>query len=409
MIELLRRRTAAGAVLLAGALAQHAPARAQADPADRAALDKAAASLKWLEAFTCPSLGVPLGVRGMQSDEEVAAQQQSSWSFAQTTLEGLRGPLQKREAVLRTAKKGDNYEAELARVDAQLTAAMARVGTALVNWSLANWVELSKVEAAYPYPAAGPHPLERFLQRDKQLGELVNIAGRLPGNEYLQSLAPKFHQCLLQSQNQVVERNADSIRSAANAMKSASEVAPIARSYGVVDASFAGPGVATPEVIRALHAQGEVLKERERVAAEAEANRLAALERAEEARKAGRPALAGQPAAAKPGGAPALPANLQAQVKVAAALVQALLGKSINDALKHMHHDITMSSPLGTAQGKPQVASALQRGFSQGGSGSLGQPTVIGGQVVASVQSARGNATMVFGFTDNLVSSLRIR
>lgn len=388
---------ALGCIALVASTSVHA----DIDPADRAALDKAAASVRWMNEFNCPSLGLPPNVKGMQTETETRAQQESSWAFAQGRLDALRAPLAQREAVLRNAKRTDNYDAELARLDAQLTATLARAGTALVNWSLANWIELAKVDASYPYPPQGAHPLDRFLQREARLREFVQAAGRLPGAaDYLLPVAAKFRSCLLVMQNQIVERNADSIRIAMNATTRSADVAPIGRSYGVVEASFSGPGVVVPEVITALQAHGDVLKERERVAAEAEAKRLAELARIEEAK---RPAARPSPSAPEP------KTDLQAQLRTASSLVQALVNRSVGDALRFMHADISLSSPLGRAQGKNQVSSALQQGFASGRGGNIGQPQISGGQVVASVQSARGAGTMYFQFQDGLVSSLQIR
>lgn len=381
------------------------------DVADKNAIDRAAASIQWLNNFSCPSVGLALSVKGMQNEAETAAQIDSSWNFVQGRVDALRTSLTQREAVLRQAKAGDNYDAQLARFDAQILGTMARVGTSLVNWSLANWVEISRLDAAYPYPTQGPHPLARHVQRNAALGKMANTLARLPGSaEYVQPIVAKFHHCLLVAQNQIVERNADSMRIAMNAATRSSDASQIVPPYGSVDPGFASDAVPMPEVVKTVLAHVATLKERERVAAEEAARRLAEQQRTERERAAQQAQRSGTSGGGKPQVAAAdPPVDMQARLRAATALVQALSSRSVSDALRHMTDDVLMSSPMGTVQGKQQVSSSLQQAFSSGRSGSLGAPYISGSQIMSSVQSPRGTGTMVFGFRDTQVNSLRVR
>ena len=104
------------------ALAWHvaAPVHAQMNASDQAAIEKAVASLRWLETFSCPTLGNPMSVRGMGTDAEIAAHMETSWSFARGAIEGLREPLSRRQSVLRQAKlvhSDRNHDLALLRIE----------------------------------------------------------------------------------------------------------------------------------------------------------------------------------------------------------------------------------------------------------------------------------------------------
>lgn len=376
-----------------------APALAELDTGELAAIEKAKTSLRWLENFSCPALGAPMSVRGMGSEAETAAQMETSWSFAQNALEGLRGPLSRRQTVLRSAKPGDNYDAELARMDEQFQVAVARASTALVNWSLANWVDLSRLEGRLDYPLVGPHPLQPYARRLGELNQLTGMAAKLPGNEYLTPIGGKFRQCLLALQSQFVQRNAGSIRGAVAAATQPAQLDAILQAYGPIDPQFSSGAV--PQPIQEVRDQVALLEDRQRRAAEAEAARQAKAQPGGATRDAKAGRAGGPPAASAP--------DLSAELKVAGAVVKALDNQAAGEALKYMHAEVVLSSPLGQARGKLEVSSALQKGFTSGRSGSIGQPYVSGSQVVADVQSQRGSGRMLFGFKDGLVSSIQFR
>ncbi len=405
-----RRAICAGTIF--GAIVSLSPAAVAVvlTATDQAAVDKAAGSMKWVGAYQCPTLGLPVTVRGMQTEGEVAAQQQNSWNFAQGQAEALRQPLQQRQSVLANAKPGDNFDAELARIDGQVEAAMARSGTALVNWALANWVEMAKVDSAFTMPATGPNPLKRFADRAQMLSAYATKVGRLPGaGQYVRPVTDKFDRCLIVAQNQVVEANADSIRAAMKTVRSPAEARAVASAYAVSTAGFQAAGIAAPGVMSELDARVAALEEEERVATETSARELAKRQ-AEIAAKSG-PA-AGTGGALATGGPATGPTATddRTNLRIATTVVKALANRSTADAMKYLHADITMSSPLGSAHGKSEVQSALQRGFSSGnGAGSLGAPRIASGQIVSAVQSARGSGTMFFGFRDGLVISMQIR
>ena len=377
-------------------------------------VDRARSSVRWLVDFQCPSLGFPPDAKGLESPEQVSAAIQSNWEFASSRIQAIRTVLVTREQVARNlatlkSRPSDSMVRVLEAIDTDIRVTIARVGSALTTWTLANWIEIAQVDPRFAYPTTGTHPLSIHVDRSVKLRSLVQQLERLPGGqEFLSPIPPKFQRCLVIAQNQVVERNSDSIYAAISAAESVASADGISRPYGVVDPSFGGDGAPVPDVIKAQRERVAALREEERRRAEEEARRRAEAERvAREARAAA--AARERPAQPFPSPAGNAGSSPQENLRVAAALVDALSSRSVSAALDHMHDDVVMSSPGGQQYGKRQVGNTLQQGFSSGRGASLGSPYLVAGdQVVADVRSQRGSARMVFEFRGGLVSRIRI-
>lgn len=398
------RHQAARLLLALAAAAVHA-GQALANPDDgKQSLARSQASLAWLANAECPSLGFPPAAKGLETPEAAAAVRDSNWEFAQGRLEAVRKALatraQAQQALDRLkSKPSERTLQELAAIDAEIDVTVAKVATALVQHTLANWVHMAMLDPSYPYPPAAPHPLLPYLERERRLSSLIRDFGVVPtGAQSLQPIGAKVRHCLLITQNQIVQRNADSVYAALEKAGTSSAAEAIKQPYAVVDASFTATNVPLPEVIQAHGVRVAALRDEERRRAEEEEARL----RAEAAAKRGKEG--GNRAAPAP-----MPTGSQADLQVATAVVRALVGRSVQTALQHMHNDVVLVSPAGTQYGKQQVGSTLQQGFASGRGGSLGEPYFgPGGQVVADVSSQRGAARMIFEISGGLVSRIRI-
>lgn len=385
-------RSLAAAVTLACVAADAATAAASPD------VKKAQDSITWLQNFPCPAPGQAMTVAGLESDTQIETMRASNWEFSRQTQARIADVHAKRQLFLqqiayRELKSKD--KTALAALDTDVENAVARIATALVNWNLANFVDISRTPAEFDYQSGRDHPLKEFVQQGAALRNYVSSFPALSERETL--LAPittKFGACLASAQNKVIEKSAAVIQRGKSQATRAADIDLIVSRYVLIgDAQPPSPLVAELSATRQELARVEQMaaeeREKERQAQIAKENAA----RAEEERKR----LAQKVEQAT--------ANLPAAKR----FVMTLNSGQLPEAAKGMDDDISFSIPgMQTAYGKSAVLELMGKGTTAS-TGDIQAPHVdSNGEIVSHGQGSRGPFQLYLSISGGLVTAMRI-
>lgn len=347
-------------------------------------------SVAWLQNFSCPAAGSMMKVDGLKTQSEIDDAKRHNWAFVTKQISeiGRVSALRDKE-VAKSQRLGTNIDRELKKLDDKIKDGKAAMATALVQWTLADWVELSRVTAYYPANSNASHPLTQYKSRFSDLSELIKKAGNTgTTRELLVPIGIKYKQCLVEVQNQIVNQNAPSILDATANSTNPADFGNVINKYAVIDASF---GADTPAVIHELREKQKDLQD--------EANRIAA-EKAREAEKI-------RVAKEKERYEKAL-AEAEKNLPTAQAFVRTAKARNQSQMLGFLSSTVTLTSPRGTKSGKNQVAEALNQLMGSDKVGTISSPTISGTSLVSYISSDAGRLKLYFNFQGDKISSLRI-
>ncbi|WP_145201549.1 hypothetical protein [Sphingobium sp. B2] len=349
---------------------------------DDAAIARGHQALAWAQAFACPDMGHPLSVAGLSTTDEISHARQENWAFANSRLASMAEAIRARrvieaEIAAQGGKPSRSMQESFAALDDSIAATSARTTSALAQWMLASWVEMSRLDGGVDLVGGGPHPLAPYAADGRKLEELAQGFGGA-----LTPLVEKYNRCLGLLQASLIEYNSAQIAAAAEAARTP---AALDRIVTALEVTPSPSGSAGGQIIADLKTRRDALALAE---AEAEQRRRAAAS-AELRARLEREASAGR--------------------AIAARYVAAINSGDLNGGIALLHDHVRLVSPRDSATGKQAVA-ARMRDAARDDQGVRPQPPQIDSnyQVFSTIRSTRGSGKMYFSFSGGKIEQIRL-
>ncbi len=397
--------------LLFGLLAVSEPALAQRRNARAAEAAAANASdvvagqnrTAFLAQAICPGLESRVSIPGLETQAQRQAVIANRWAYAQTRL----GNFQRVESELRAVlaaqtNTSSRAQQELVALEADAEAAYARAGAQLVDWWLAQSVEMREINPQFPPGSGSVHPLTPFLQTGQSLRNYLSpFDGRAAFATYLRPVADKFDRCLGEMQDQIVNSNTTEIRGLLPRLNASADFRALEQRYAVAPGGFDARGPENlPVVIAELRTAMAVVVKREEEEAERQRIMADATARAEYERQ--------QRAAAAANAV--REAELRRMRGVAQRFIAAARTGDVAAMGATMHSDVVVSAPRRPPQyGKNAVIAAMRQGMSNGGAPpTFGDAQISADGVYAPMRAQNYQLTMRFQFAAGLIRQIQI-
>ncbi len=352
----------------------------------------AARSVAWLQGFACPSPGQPLQVGGLETAAKTQASKATNLKYAQQSITDIRQAInvrnQTQQELSQQKRISKGMQRSLDKVDARIRERVAKMSVALVQWSLAEYVELSRLDPQFDASSNNPHPLTPFGDRLVTISGIASHYASQPGvGEYLAPIPGAVEACLRQAQTKVVEYNQSYLERSLNAAKSSQAAQRLIARYDVFKTGWGGN---PPRAIVAARRVVKELEENERRLADAaERERQKQLEedrrRQEEERQR-------------------LIAAAEKNMPNAQQLVSALRSRDVARATQVMSSGVVMTSSQTSARrGIEQVERALRDRFASTDTPPrIYEPRISSrGEIYVELRSSKGSGTMRLAFNDN--------
>lgn len=371
-----------GQALLSVAILMASTSAMGRTPEDEAAIARGQKALAWAQSFACPDLGNPLSVAGLSSPAEITQARQENWAYANGRLASMAEAIRARrvieaEIAQQGGKPSRSMQESFATLDDAIAATSARTASALAQWMLASWVEMSKIDGGIDLVGGTSHPLAAYANDGRKLEQLAQGFGGA-----LSPMVEKYNRCLSAMQASMIEYNSAQISAASQGARTPSAIDRIVAALEVVPSpsdSAGGRILADLKVRRDALALAEAEAEQRRRAA-ASAEMRARLERE---------------------------ANVSRSI--AARYVAAINSGDINAGIALLHDNVRLVSPRDGATGKQAVA-ARMRDAARDDQGVRPQPPQVDSnyQVYSAMRSSRGSGKLYFSFSGGKIEQIRL-
>lgn len=348
-----------------------------------AAIARGQAALEWIQNYRCPQLGNPLSVAGLASRADIDRVRNENWSFVNSLLGAMAQAIRARrlvEAEIAQAggKPSRSMQKSFDELDGSIAASSARATTALAQWMLATWVDMSQAEGDFDVLNGGRNPLQPFIADGMALRALAQQFGGA-----LSPVTAKYDACLAGMQGQVIEFNLPQIRAAADQRRTSQQMTQLLAMFDGLDL----PGDSDAAMLLAeLRSKRDSLASAER-------------RQAEMARAAADRATRDK-----------LTAEAEAGRAVAARYVSAINGGRVDAAIALLDEDVFLASPQGNERGKQRVAQRMRKAQGEAdGNSRMGTPEIDQSyRVFSRVQSSRGSGRIYFEFLRTRISRISL-
>lgn len=364
--------------------------------AQSASIEKAKASIKWLQDFPCPVPGATLDVKGMRTPEEIDTAKKDAWSYASNQIAAISSADSIRSRTLRKAsQKGkaptNSLRDDIEELDFEMEAARAKIATALVTWVVANWVEMAKIDPLYPPDSVSAHPLSPYTAAPRELQTMTNqISSKALGADQLAIIPDKYSACAAHMQNQIFEVNGVMVKQRADESSSPAEIGQLLVKYDPMNTGFSATGITPPTVVLEIQRRKKDL--------ENEALRLAEQKRREEEEIRRRDAQAAYEIDLK---------RANENLPVAKAFIDALTSHNQSQLRELLHDNVSLDTPKGSYSGKSSVVAKLEENSHQRGGG-ISSPSIMGTQIISVISHPKARLSLFISIQDGLIRQLRI-
>lgn len=351
-------------------------------PEDEAAIARGQKALAWAQSFACPDVGTPLSIPGLSTSAEIAQARSENWTYANGRLASMADAIGVRrvieaEIAAQGGKPSRSMQESFATLDDAIAATSARTASALAQWMLASWVEMSKIDGGIDLVGGTAHPLASYANDGRKLNQLAQGFGGA-----LAPMVEKYNRCLASIQASLIEYNSAQISAASEGARTPAAIDRIVAALEVIPSpsgSAGGQIVSDLKIRRDALALAEVEAEQRRRAA-ASAELRARLERE---------------------------ANIGRSI--AARYVAAINSGDLNGAIALLHDNVRLVSPRDGATGKQAVA-ARMRDAAREDQGVRPQPPLVDSnyRVFSAMRSSRGSGKLYFSFLGGKIEQIRL-
>ncbi len=349
---------------------------------DDAAIARGKQALEWAKGYSCPVLATPLSVSGLETAKDIARVRAENWNYASGRMQAMAEAISARRSIeaqvaVEGGKPSRSMQKSFEALDKSIAATSARTTSALAQWMLASWVEMSRLDAGIDLLGGGRHPLASYAADAQRLDQLAGAFGGA-----LTPVVEKYRSCLAAMQGSLIEYNAAQINAAAGAARTPAALGRVLTSLEVVPSPL---GTAGGELVASLRARHEAL--------------LAAQAQAEQRRQASASAE--------------LRAKLQRDANAARAVVaryiSAINSGDLSTGIALLHDQVRLVSPRDSATGKQAVAARMRGAASDDQGVRPGAPQIDGNyQIFAPIRSSRGSGKMYFTVTGGKIDQIRL-
>ena len=364
-----------GAVLLA------APITLSARTSDdQLAIERGQKSLIWLQNFDCPKIGLPMAIQGLETELQIEQVTNENWTYANGRLAALAEAFRAKQIIESEiaeagGKASKSMRASFAALDDSIAATSARTASALTQWTLAHWVQISNLEEGIDLMGVSEHPLAPFAARGRDLASLADNFGGA-----LNPIVQKYNMCLQSANSDIVSYNATQIRQAVTLAKRSDELDRVLRLVEIVPASGDAAVLATE-----IRSKQQAIQIAERDAEErrqAQANAALRFK---------------------------LRTDAEAGKAVAARYVSAIADGNVVSAANLLDQNVSLISPQGNASGKEAVAGRMRNAANGEQVASMSPPQLdTNYRIFSVIRSNRGSGKMYFIVASGKITQIQL-
>ena len=319
-------------------------------------------------------------LQGLESDAEIEQVSQENWTYANGRLAALAEAVRARQVIEAEIAEAGNKASKsmrtsFAKLDDSIAATSARTASALTQWTLAHWVQISKLEEGIDLLDSAQHPLTSFVEKGRELTALADNFGGA-----LNPIVSKYNVCLAAANADIASYNATQIRQAVTLAKRSGELDRVLTLVEIVPPSGEAAVLATE--IRSKQ-QAIQIAERD----------------AEERRQAqANAALRFQ-----------LRTNAEAGKVIASRYVNAISSGNVSTAVSLLDGNVSLISPQGNASGKDAVAGRMRNAANGEQVASMSTPQLDANyRIFSVVKSNRGSGKMYFIVTGGKITQIQL-
>jgi hypothetical protein len=338
-----------------------------------------------LEQRPCPVLGDRNYLRGLSDPQQLIAAAEQERTYEE-------GALRQLEQIARDPQLSNKQRPPL------LALASWSISASLANWSMLQLAQQALadplVAQGKPYPTAGIESARERLRQVSENGSLNPEAA-----DIVRRQSSVLERCSKGFATAVFKLNQPQFEAAIESAGSGAELDRVEKLYRYREAAAGNYG---GDSLDRLTARRTAIAEIERVARE-----NAAVVSAAEAAKRQEENQRWQAENAKRQAE--LEAKLPGYLAVAKRFTEAAQSGNERAALAQLSNDVVMTTPQGNYRGINNVADAVRRQSASGSSGSLGNPRIESGRILANGNSSGFRITTYFSFDEaNKISRIDI-